>query len=79
MARITVTGTAISILPGMSLPVGSVQVGPIQEFRGIRMNHRRTGREDGSLMVELAVMAPVLFTARLSIVVFAGCLRHDRW
>ena len=34
MARITVTGTALSILPGMSLPVGSVEVGPIQEFRG---------------------------------------------
>lgn len=33
LARITVTGMAISILPGMSLPVGSVQVGPIQEFR----------------------------------------------
>ena len=34
LARIAVTGTAISILPGISLPVGSVQVGPIQEFRG---------------------------------------------
>jgi hypothetical protein len=34
VARITVTGTAVTILPGLSLPVGSVQVGPIQEFRG---------------------------------------------
>ena len=34
MARITVAGTAISILPGITLSVGSVQVGPIQEFRG---------------------------------------------
>lgn len=35
------------------------------------MNHSRTGAEDGSLMVELAVMAPVLFALVLSIVVFA--------
>ncbi len=35
------------------------------------MNHRRTGRDDGSLIVELAVMAPVLFTLALTIVVFA--------
>jgi TadE-like protein len=34
MARIAVTGTATSVLPGISLPVGSVQIGPIQEFRG---------------------------------------------
>jgi Flp pilus assembly protein TadG len=33
LARITVTGRAISILPGLSLPVSAVQVGPIQEFR----------------------------------------------
>jgi len=32
-AQITVTGTAISLLPGISLPVSAVQVGPIQEFR----------------------------------------------
>ena len=32
-ARITVTGTAISLLPGLSLPVSAVQVGPVQEFR----------------------------------------------
>jgi Flp pilus assembly protein TadG len=32
-ARITVTGTAISLLPGISIPVSAVQVGPIQEFR----------------------------------------------
>lgn len=35
------------------------------------MNHRRSGRDDGSLMVELVVMAPVLFTLVLSIVAFA--------
>jgi hypothetical protein len=34
LARITVTGSAISILPGLSLPVSAVDVGPIQEFRG---------------------------------------------
>lgn len=32
-ARITVTGAALSLLPGISLPVSAVQVGPIQEFR----------------------------------------------
>ena len=32
--RMTVTGTAISIVPGMVLPVSSVDVGPVQEFRG---------------------------------------------
>jgi hypothetical protein len=32
--RITVTGSALSILPGLSLPVSATQVGPIQEFRG---------------------------------------------
>jgi hypothetical protein len=32
-AEITVTGRAVSILPGMALPVSSVQVGPVQEFR----------------------------------------------
>ena len=34
VARVTVTGTAISIVPGMALRVSSVDVGPIQEFRG---------------------------------------------
>ena len=33
LARITVTGYAVSIVPGISLPVSAVQVGPIQEFR----------------------------------------------
>ncbi len=32
-ARLTVTGRALSILPGLSLPVSAVAVGPIQEFR----------------------------------------------
>ncbi len=32
-ARMTVTGAAVSLIPGLSLPVSSVQVGPIQEFR----------------------------------------------
>jgi hypothetical protein len=32
--RITVTGSALSIMPGLSLPVSATQVGPIQEFRG---------------------------------------------
>jgi Flp pilus assembly protein TadG len=34
LVRITVTGRAVTILPGMSLPVSAVQIGPIQEFRG---------------------------------------------
>jgi hypothetical protein len=33
MARVTVTGTSVSILPGIATPVSSVQIGPIQEFR----------------------------------------------
>jgi TadE-like protein len=33
VAKITVTGRAESILPGLSLPVSATQVGPIQEFR----------------------------------------------
>lgn len=32
-ARITVSGRALSILPGLSLPVSATLVGPIQEFR----------------------------------------------
>jgi Flp pilus assembly protein TadG len=32
--RLTVTGRAVSILPGLSLPVSAVDVGPVQEFRG---------------------------------------------
>jgi hypothetical protein len=34
LVRTTVTGRAVTILPGMSLPVSAVQIGPIQEFRG---------------------------------------------
>lgn len=34
LVRITVTGRAVTILPGMSLPVSAVQIGPLQEFRG---------------------------------------------
>jgi hypothetical protein len=34
LVRITVTGRAVSIIPGLSLPVSSVAVGPLQEFRG---------------------------------------------
>lgn len=30
---VTVTGRALSLLPGLSLPVSATQVGPIQEFR----------------------------------------------
>lgn len=33
MARVTVTGIALSILPGMTISVSSVAIGPIQEFR----------------------------------------------
>lgn len=33
LAEINVTGRAVSILPGLSLPVAATQVGPIQEFR----------------------------------------------
>lgn len=33
-ARITVTGSATSLLPGISLPVSAVEIGPVQEFRG---------------------------------------------
>jgi Flp pilus assembly protein TadG len=32
--RITVTGTALPLLPGLTLPVSAVLVGPVQEFRG---------------------------------------------
>jgi hypothetical protein len=32
-ARITVTGRALSIFPGISLPVSATLIGPIQEFR----------------------------------------------
>jgi hypothetical protein len=31
--RVSVTGRATSVFPGLSLPVSAVQVGPIQEFR----------------------------------------------
>ena len=31
--RFTVTGAAVSLLPGISLPVSAVDVGPMQEFR----------------------------------------------
>jgi Flp pilus assembly protein TadG len=31
--QITVTGRAVSIVPGLSLPVSAVVVGPVQEFR----------------------------------------------
>lgn len=34
LIRVAVTGSAVSILPGMSLPVSAVQVGPIQQFSG---------------------------------------------
>jgi Flp pilus assembly protein TadG len=31
--RMTVTGTAVSLIPGMSFPVSAVTTGPLQEFR----------------------------------------------
>jgi hypothetical protein len=34
LARVTVIGHAVSIVPGFSLPVSSIDIGPIQEFRG---------------------------------------------
>jgi hypothetical protein len=34
LVRMTVTGRATSIVPGLTLPVSSVVVGPMQEFRG---------------------------------------------
>lgn len=33
VARVQVQGTAVAVLPGLSLPVSAIQVGPIQEFR----------------------------------------------
>ncbi|HEV3281020.1 MAG TPA: TadE/TadG family type IV pilus assembly protein [Acidimicrobiales bacterium] len=30
---VTVTGRALSLLPGISLPVSATQIGPVQEFR----------------------------------------------
>jgi hypothetical protein len=33
MARVEVQGTAVDVLPGLSLPVSATQIGPIQEFR----------------------------------------------
>jgi virulence-associated protein VagC len=32
--QITVTGTSLTILPGLSLPVSATEIGPVQEFRG---------------------------------------------
>jgi hypothetical protein len=32
--RVTVSGSALSIMPGLSLRVSATQVGPVQEFRG---------------------------------------------
>jgi hypothetical protein len=34
LARTEVSGSAVTILPGLSFPVSAVVVGPIQEFRG---------------------------------------------
>ena len=34
LASVTVTGHAVSIVPGFSLPVSAIEVGPVQEFRG---------------------------------------------
>jgi Flp pilus assembly protein TadG len=31
--EITVTGQAVAIVPGLHLPVSSIEIGPIQEFR----------------------------------------------
>lgn len=33
VVRISVTGSALSILPGLSFPVSASQAGPLQEFR----------------------------------------------
>jgi Flp pilus assembly protein TadG len=33
VVRISVSGSAVSIIPGLSLPVSAAQAGPIQEFR----------------------------------------------
>jgi Flp pilus assembly protein TadG len=33
LVRITVSGSAVSIIPGLSLPVSAAQSGPIQAFR----------------------------------------------
>jgi Flp pilus assembly protein TadG len=33
IVRISVSGSAVTIIPGLSLPVSSAQSGPIQEFR----------------------------------------------
>lgn len=34
LVRLTIVGHATSIIPGLSLPVSSIAVGPIQAFRG---------------------------------------------
>ncbi|MGB7053304.1 MAG: TadE family protein [Acidimicrobiales bacterium] len=33
VVRVTVSGSAVSIIPGLTLPVSAAQSGPIQEFR----------------------------------------------
>jgi Flp pilus assembly protein TadG len=33
VVRVTVSGSAVTIIPGLSLPVSAAQSGPIQEFR----------------------------------------------
>jgi Flp pilus assembly protein TadG len=33
LVRLTVSGSAVSIIPGLSLPVSAAQSGPVQEFR----------------------------------------------
>lgn len=33
MASVTVTGNAVSVLPGIAIPVSSMAIGPVQEFR----------------------------------------------
>ena len=69
MARITVTGTAVTILRAVtSCRVGSGR--PHPGVQRIRVNRGRIRQEEGSLMIELAVLAPVLFVLALSIVVF---------
>jgi hypothetical protein len=48
LARTTVTGRAITIIPGMSLPVSAVQVGPVQEFRGEALEFGNSEAHRGS-------------------------------
>jgi hypothetical protein len=48
LIRVSVTGRATSVFPGLSLPVSAVRVGPIQEFRGEALEFGNSEAHRGS-------------------------------